>query len=86
MKKLTKTQAGVVTHLAVCYEAYCSATSIPSEQRTPAQWDTVACWAGMLKEAQTLAGVELRKVERLDYWIARGKVRGTHRFSQREAA
>lgn len=48
-----------IKDFAVSYEALWDALRTPDNERTRATWNSVACWAGILKRAQVDVGVQL---------------------------
>jgi len=48
-----------IKDFAVSYEALWDALRTPDNERTRATWNSVACWAGILKRAQVEVGVQL---------------------------
>lgn len=48
-----------IKDFAVSYEALWDALNTPDHKRNRTTWNSVACWAGILKRAQVDVGVEL---------------------------
>ena len=45
--------------LAIRYDAYNDARRTAERRPTPANWNTVACWAQMLLDTQEKTGIEM---------------------------